>query len=595
MAAAGNSGCGKPGPTPMTCKKGKPHNKVCRHRSRERRHNLFLTRREEMKKEEGEEEEEDLLTARQLFEGAAGPLPHLLVVGLGYYFPRSHSHLFPYESQKILFAYKQDRQFRVLFVDCHRRSLSLPLQSALTFRVDDGTAEELTLSELVSKHCLPVRLRFARPHELFFVMDRTITGHASFEPLLLTAVYEEPFYWCLSIKPYGGIENKLTVLPKNLLRVGFAPVTGIRGAWNPSAKLKEFVKRFSSFAETIRSNGDPFFQDLAIVSRGPTPVTQVEPYIDDRTFISVLHQSQTGSFPRLHMNAPCTSSPRHPKSPAHGAGRREAPARRKEAEEEAEEEEEEEEEEEDCQVPRTWPRRGRSRPPVCNDTVSAAVPSNPGLLPDSCTHSPRFRRPPAGGSPSPPPLPPRNSLPDDSGLGSTNSDETRHALWKLASSPACPRATRPPPPLSTSTDSDNSDYSRPGVQDKTTTPSRVTARENHPPRAAGTATRDCRRGDDPQVSTPPTPPPAPPPLPSRPWKETLSAMSVHDIAERLERLGLRKYRKKFCSARIDGVLLLKLTEDTLREEFQMQNLELLRLGAFVSDGHIPRRTKTKST
>ena len=87
-----------------------------------------------------------------------------------------------------------------------------------------------------------------------------------------------------------------------------------------------------------------------------------------------------------------------------------------------------------------------------------------------------------------------------------------------------------------------------------------------------------------------------PPVPLRPVvKKTLDALSIDDVREKLKELQLNKYAKKFHKSYVDGVILQKLTEDTLKTEFGMSHLEFIRLNAFVTDLHIPQHSTTKKS
>ena len=55
------------------------------------------------------------------------------------------------------------------------------------------------MAQIVASHSLPVQLRFARPLNLDFQVEKAHFDHTYFGDLLLTKVYDEPFYWCLAI------------------------------------------------------------------------------------------------------------------------------------------------------------------------------------------------------------------------------------------------------------------------------------------------------------------------------------------------------------------------------------------------------------
>ena len=89
------------------------------------------------------------------------------------------------------------------------------------------------------------------------------------------------------------------------------------------------------------------------------------------------------------------------------------------------------------------------------------------------------------------------------------------------------------------------------------------------------------------MSSLPTPPP---PLRLNRKKE-LSEMTVEDVVAKLKQLELGKYVKHFKKNSIDGVLLSKLTEETVMADFKMTQVEWLKLHTFITEGHIPQKTK----
>ncbi|KAL8611245.1 hypothetical protein ACOMHN_013676 [Nucella lapillus] len=476
------------------------------------------------------------VTARQVFEGRLGPLPMLLTVPSGWSADGVRSSLGSYETSEVLFAYKQDKQFRVLLIDSYQRTLSLPVHSRLTFCTEDAMKEELTLPQILSQYCLPVDLRIARSQELLFVVDKAVMDHTFFGPLRLTAVYDESFYWCLSIEPYGNARSSPKVLPQNLVGVTFAPVTGIRGASNPLSKLREFVDRYSHLARRVPDKADPFCPDLALVSHGPVPVVKVEPYIDEKTFITIIHnRQQSPVLPYAHSLQTTLSS-----TDLAVCGRQRKSSASTVCGEDAEDLHYE-------QPFTALPKACMPLPPSSNssdafstDTDSRA--SSPGWD-ENDVGSTNINRPQAR-NPSPPPVPQRQRCQDFSEKASYDVPRFVH------------------------------------IQKQTSTLSRSAD-------SLSTVKEGKEWGDKPKGSSSPS-------LPGQAWKDTLDSLTVEELSVKLKELGLHKYRKKFSKARIDGVLLQKLTADSLREEFHMQQLEMIRLNAFISEGHVPKHTVRRS-
>ncbi|XP_033727418.1 uncharacterized protein LOC117316759 [Pecten maximus] len=74
-------------------------------------------------------------------------------------------------------------------------------------------------------------------------------------------------------------------------------------------------------------------------------------------------------------------------------------------------------------------------------------------------------------------------------------------------------------------------------------------------------------------------------------QEDLESMSVIDVKSRLEQLGIRtKVVKTFEKRRIDGKTLKNpsLTDDILRKEFKLEEIDLIKLRQYINIGHIPK-------
>ncbi|XP_076456920.1 uncharacterized protein LOC143291135 isoform X2 [Babylonia areolata] len=222
----------------------------------------------------------------EIFDGKMGPLPLLLSVDVGYDPEDPDPYMHHYESQEVMFAYKKDVQKRVLIRDSMGRTLSLPVGSTLLFNVDRHN-KEMTVAQIVAEQRLPLVVEFARPECLHMVLDRQAIDPRYFGHLTLSTIYDEPFFWCLAVNANGTTKETPIVLPLNLHQISFCPVVGIIGALDPAAKVQEFVERYSQVASNLTFDGDPFFQELAIISPGPDPVYKVKPYIKDNTFVTI--------------------------------------------------------------------------------------------------------------------------------------------------------------------------------------------------------------------------------------------------------------------------------------------------------------------
>lgn len=71
--------------------------------------------------------------------------------------------------------------------------------------------------------------------------------------------------------------------------------------------------------------------------------------------------------------------------------------------------------------------------------------------------------------------------------------------------------------------------------------------------------------------------------------ENVGSLSMEDICDWLDKLNLSQYRQTFYDNMVDGVILLSMDEQMLREEFNMSRFEAMKLMKFAKSGHIPKR------
>lgn len=67
----------------------------------------------------------------------------------------------------------------------------------------------------------------------------------------------------------------------------------------------------------------------------------------------------------------------------------------------------------------------------------------------------------------------------------------------------------------------------------------------------------------------------------------VASLTIDDVGVYLKKLKLEKYASEFKEQLIDGVMLMEIDRDMLKDDFGMKAVETLRLLTFAKDGHIP--------
>lgn len=273
--------------------------------------------------------------------------------------------------------------------------------------------------------------------------------------------------------------------------------------------------------------------ELAFVSQGPEPVETVEPYIEQNTFIPIQYKRRPA--PDMPQQGEVPSVP--PRIPV--------------------------------------PHSPKPRPQPKAATKAGDSDVNRWKTPESQEASPynALVYPPEGDGEEH-----VYNVPTEPG-----EEEERGPDASVTTSAAKTQVVRPLPPLLCSVPPLSGQSSEGGGSDA------GGKRRSRPPRGGSDADSKPR----PQALSMTTPPALPPPRTIPAAKEALDALSIDDVSVKLKELGLGKYAKKFRKNRIDGVLLQKLTESTMRSEFSMSQLELILLSTFIKEGHIPKHSEKK--
>lgn len=69
----------------------------------------------------------------------------------------------------------------------------------------------------------------------------------------------------------------------------------------------------------------------------------------------------------------------------------------------------------------------------------------------------------------------------------------------------------------------------------------------------------------------------------------VGTLTMEDVCDWLDKLNLGRYRDTFLDNMVDGVILLSMDGEMLREEFEMTRFEAMKLMKFAKSGHVPKR------
>ncbi|XP_025091687.1 uncharacterized protein LOC112562585 [Pomacea canaliculata] len=513
-----------------------------------------------------------MFTVRNVFNGMAGDLPLLLSVTSGFYRNSSGprvNHMEKFETGEMLFAFQRAFQRRVLLHDSQDRTLSLPLLSPILFRVN-GEDKATKLDDVVKTMTLPVRLSFAQKEDLLFIVDRSYRTHEYFGDLTLVSVYLEPFICCLLIgNEDGQVTNQVVSLPCRLRQLGISLVKGIQGESGRQERFRGLLKTYVETAEKFSLPEDPFFKELAFVSR-KAPImkeTDIPDYIDEDTFINIL-----------------IKVPRQPQDDGHV---KDLQTRR------------------DLERPQyetLWPPNRDTHmyhlPQSHFDAVkdfptegnlkgiSSTWRTNPAVQTLRSISSSRdvIAKAHLKGSTEwnvSPPIPYRPEVAPPS------KEFKSESSTKALATPPPPLPSRPVAPSSRdATPSSSKAPPLPPVSH------RVPLRSARP----GEASEHPQTFTKHAASSRPNPSRVPDQAMSRSARPAkghikhfnIERLSVDDVCRRLEDLGLEKHCKKFKKSLIDGKLLKRITRRALREDFRLSEVEIVKLSAFIDEGHIPR-------
>ncbi|PVD32288.1 hypothetical protein C0Q70_07721 [Pomacea canaliculata] len=470
---------------------------------------------------------------RNVFNGMAGDLPLLLSVTSGFYRNSSGprvNHMEKFETGEMLFAFQRAFQRRVLLHDSQDRTLSLPLLSPILFRVN-GEDKATKLDDVVKTMTLPVRLSFAQKEDLLFIVDRSYRTHEYFGDLTLVSV-----------------TNQVVSLPCRLRQLGISLVKGIQGESGRQERFRGLLKTYVETAEKFSLPEDPFFKDedtfiniLIKVPRQPQDDGHVKDLQTRRDLERPQYETLWPPNRDTHMyHLPQSHFDAVKDFPTEGNLKG---------------------------ISSTW----RTNPAV--QTLRSISSSRDVIAKAHLKGSTEWN--------VSPPIPYRPEVAPPS------KEFKSESSTKALATPPPPLPSRPVAPSSRdATPSSSKAPPLPPVSH------RVPLRSARP----GEASEHPQTFTKHAASSRPNPSRVPDQAMSRSARPAkghikhfnIERLSVDDVCRRLEDLGLEKHCKKFKKSLIDGKLLKRITRRALREDFRLSEVEIVKLSAFIDEGHIPR-------
>ncbi|XP_067663274.1 uncharacterized protein [Haliotis asinina] len=204
------------------------------------------------------------MTLRQYYDIHKMYLPSFISVTQGYY---GGSEMEVLGSGQVLRIHSSVHQKRAVAVDANKRTLSIPTNYALKFRVINSNnkagKEEDILVNILSKKPLPVTVQISDRRNVCFTLDNSQQNVQALGQLTITEVYEETYFLANAIL-YGKPDDIPLLIPLYLGDIKVASVTGIRGksreAW------ESYVTYINTVCKRVQIPLDTGLREIALYS-----------------------------------------------------------------------------------------------------------------------------------------------------------------------------------------------------------------------------------------------------------------------------------------------------------------------------------------
>ncbi|XP_071087957.1 uncharacterized protein [Haliotis cracherodii] len=204
------------------------------------------------------------LTLRQYYEMYKMSLPSFISVTQGYYGGNEMEVL---GSGQVLRVHSCVHQKRAVAVDTTKRTLSIPTNYALKFRVINANnkvgKEEDILANILSRKPLPVTVQISDPRNVCFTLNNSQQNVQTMGQLTITDVYEETYFLANAIL-HGKPDAIPLLIPFYLGDIMVASVTGIQG--KSQEEWEAYVTDINTMYKRVQIPLDTGLREIALYS-----------------------------------------------------------------------------------------------------------------------------------------------------------------------------------------------------------------------------------------------------------------------------------------------------------------------------------------
>ncbi|XP_025089729.1 proteoglycan 4-like [Pomacea canaliculata] len=223
---------------------------------------------------------EEEWTAKDLYDTWRTSLPVLVIVNKGFYGNREE---LSFCTGQVLLLHKTDVQERALVYDRQGKTFSIPLDYSHYFAANDSQ-EEMTLRDIIVKHGVPVRIRFAESGV------HTKENKSLCDTLNVVAVLQEPFFLANTVNQGRLLESVITV-PLYLKEVTFCRITDLVDKTRFTS-LQDFMASITEQLCQVDFTAEYGDKEMVKLSdKTVTPSANIYPDIETNVYINI---KQTG-------------------------------------------------------------------------------------------------------------------------------------------------------------------------------------------------------------------------------------------------------------------------------------------------------------
>ncbi|PVD32378.1 hypothetical protein C0Q70_07812 [Pomacea canaliculata] len=223
---------------------------------------------------------EEEWTAKDLYDTWRTSLPVLVIVNKGFYGNREE---LSFCTGQVLLLHRTDVQERALVYDKQGKTFSIPLDYSHYFAANDSQ-EEMSLRDIIVKHGVPVRIRFAESGV------HTKENKSLCDTLNVAAVLQEPFFLANTVNQGRLLESVITV-PLYLKEVTFCRITDLVDKTRFTG-LQDFMASITGQLCQVDFTAEYGDKEMVKLSdKTVTPSANIYPDIETNVYINI---KQTG-------------------------------------------------------------------------------------------------------------------------------------------------------------------------------------------------------------------------------------------------------------------------------------------------------------